>query len=186
MVFVATTASIVSGTLAERVKLWSFFAFILVLTALIYPIVGAWTWGGGWLSDLGFQDFAGSTIVPLHGEVGPPWQGLWSSVQEPANSAGDGSVKSTPPSNVPAVTLGVFILWLGWFGFNGGSPTRTWQRRRCGGHEYCSREHQSGCSGRGAGGRQRFAPDLRESGPSERAQRGDRRPGWRLPQDRTW
>ena len=63
MVFVATTASIVSGTLAERVKLWSFFLFILVLTALVYPIIGSWTWGGGWLSEMGFQDFSGSTIV---------------------------------------------------------------------------------------------------------------------------
>ncbi|MYI89927.1 MAG: ammonium transporter, partial [Gammaproteobacteria bacterium] len=63
MVFVATTASIVSGTLAERVKLWTFFAFTLILTAIIYPIIGSWTWGGGWLSEMGFQDFAGSTIV---------------------------------------------------------------------------------------------------------------------------
>ena len=120
MVFVATTASIVSGTLAERVKLWSFFAFILVLTALIYPIVGAWTWGGGWLSDLGFQDFAGSTIV--HSTGG--WAALAGAVVIGARTGKfrrDGSVKSTPPSNVPAVTLGVFILWLGWFGFNGGS-----------------------------------------------------------------
>ena len=120
MVFVATTASIVSGTLAERVKLWSFFAFILVLTALIYPIVGAWTWGGGWLSDLGFQDFAGSTIV--HSTGG--WAALAGALVIGARTGKfrkDGTVKSTPPSNVPAVTLGVFILWLGWFGFNGGS-----------------------------------------------------------------
>ena len=120
MVFVATAASIVSGTLAERVKLWSFFAFITVLTAIIYPIVGAWTWGGGWLNEMGFQDFAGSTIV--HSTGG--WAALAGAMVVGARRGKfrpDGSVKSTPPSNVPAVTLGVFILWLGWFGFNGGS-----------------------------------------------------------------
>ena len=120
MVFVATTASIVSGTLAERVKLWSFFVFIAVLTAVIYPIIGAWTWGGGWLSALGFQDFAGSTIV--HSTGG--WAALAGALIVGARKGkfrDDGTVKSTPPSNVPAVTLGVFILWLGWFGFNGGS-----------------------------------------------------------------
>ena len=120
MVFVATAASIVSGTLAERVKLWSFFAFITVLTAIVYPIVGAWTWGGGWLSEMGFQDFAGSTIV--HSTGG--WAALAGAIVIGARSGkfrADGSVKSTPPSNVPVVTLGVFILWLGWFGFNGGS-----------------------------------------------------------------
>ncbi len=120
MVFVATTASIVSGALAERIKLWSFFAFTVVLTAIIYPVVGAWTWGGGWLAQMGFQDFAGSTIVHSTGGwaalagilvVGPRW----------GKFHRDGSVKVTPPSNIPAVTLGVFILWLGWFGFNGGS-----------------------------------------------------------------
>ena len=120
MVFVATTASIVSGTLAERVKLWSFFVFIAVLTAIVYPIVGAWTWGGGWLSEMGFQDFAGSTIV--HSTGG--WAALAGAIVVGARRGkfrADGSVKVTPPSNVPVVTLGVFILWLGWFGFNGGS-----------------------------------------------------------------
>ena len=120
MVFVATAASIVSGTLAERVKLWSFFAFITVLTAIVYPVVGAWTWGGGWLSEMGFQDFAGSTIV--HSTGG--WAALAGAIVVGARRGkfrSDGTVKSTPPSNVPVVTLGVFILWLGWFGFNGGS-----------------------------------------------------------------
>ena len=120
MVFVATTASIVSGTLAERVHLWSFFVFILVLTAVIYPIVGAWTWGGGWLSEMGFSDFAGSTIV--HSTGG--WAALAGAIIVGARRGKfreDGSVRPTPPSNVPVVTLGVFILWLGWFGFNGGS-----------------------------------------------------------------
>ena len=120
MVFVATTASIVSGALAERVNLWAFFAFTAVLTTIIYPVVGAWTWGGGWLAERGFTDFAGSTIVHSTGGwaalagalvVGPRW----------GKFRKDGSVKATPPSNIPAVTLGVFILWLGWFGFNGGS-----------------------------------------------------------------
>ena len=120
MVFVATTASIVSGALAERVNLWSFFVFTAILTAFIYPVVGAWTWGGGWLAEMGFTDFAGSTIVHSTGGwaalagavvVGPRW----------GKFRKDGSTKLTPPSNIPAVTLGVFILWLGWFGFNGGS-----------------------------------------------------------------
>ena len=120
MVFVATTASIVSGALAERVKLWTFFVFVGVLTAVIYPIVGAWTWGGGWLGQMGFTDFAGSTIVHSTGGwaalagalvVGPRW----------GKYRKDGSIQPTPPSNIPAVTLGVFILWMGWFGFNGGS-----------------------------------------------------------------
>ena len=120
MVFVATTASIVSGALAERVKLWSFFLFIAVLTAFVYPIVGAWTWAGGWLAELGFKDFAGSTVV--HSTGG--WAALAGAIMVGPRSGkfrADGSVKSTPPSNIPVVTLGVFILWLGWFGFNGGS-----------------------------------------------------------------
>ena len=120
MVFVATAASIVSGALAERVKIWSFFLFTLLLTMIIYPIVGAWTWGGGWLSELGFTDFAGSTIV--HSTGG--WAAL-AGILVVGPRLGkfrrDGTVRATPPSNIPAVTLGVFILWLGWFGFNGGS-----------------------------------------------------------------
>ena len=120
MVFVATTASIVSGTLAERVKLWTFFLFIALLTAIIYPVVGAWTWGGGWLGGLGFKDFAGSTIV--HSTGG--WAALAGALvvgPRRGKFRADGGVKPTPPSNVPIVTLGVFILWFGWFGFNGGS-----------------------------------------------------------------
>ena len=120
MVFVATTASIVSGTLAERVKLWTFFVFIAVLTGILYPIIGAWTWGGGWLGAMGFKDFAGSTIV--HSTGG--WAALAGAIVVGARRGkfrADGSVKTTPPSNIPIVTLGVFILWFGWFGFNGGS-----------------------------------------------------------------
>ena len=120
MVFVATAASIVSGTLAERVKLWSFFIFVAILTAVVYPIVGSWTWGGGWLSAMGFQDFAGSTIV--HSTGG--WAALAGAIVVGARRGkfrSDGTVRPTIPSNIPNVTLGVFILWLGWFGFNGGS-----------------------------------------------------------------
>ena len=120
MVFVATAASIVSGALAERVKMWPFFLFTVILTGFIYPVVGAWTWGGGWLGSMGFQDFAGSTIV--HGTGG--WAAL-AGILVVGPRLGkfrkDGSVKVTPPSNVVVVTLGVFILWFGWFGFNGGS-----------------------------------------------------------------
>ena len=120
MVFVATTASIVSGTLAERVNLWAFFIFVAALTGIIYPVIGSWTWGGGWLSAMGFQDFAGSTIV--HSTGG--WAALAGAIIIGARKGKfreDGTTKPTPPSNVPVVTLGVFILWLGWFGFNGGS-----------------------------------------------------------------
>ena len=120
MVFVATAASIVSGALAERVKMWSFFLFTLLLTAIIYPVVGAWTWGGGWLAELGFQDFAGSTIV--HSTGG--WAALAGMLvvgPRLGKFRKDGSARPTPPSNILVVTLGVFILWFGWFGFNGGS-----------------------------------------------------------------
>ena len=91
-----------------------------MLTAFIYPVIGSWTWGGGWLSAMGFQDFAGSTIV--HSTGG--WAALAGAIVVGARKGkfrADGSVKVTSPSNVPAVTLGIFILWLGWFGFNGGS-----------------------------------------------------------------
>ena len=120
MVFVATTASIVSGTLAERVNMWSFFIFTLLLTAFIYPVVGAWTWGGGWLAEMEFIDFAGSTIV--HSTGG--WAALAGAMvvgPRLGKFRRDGGARPTPPSNVVLVTLGVFILWFGWFGFNGGS-----------------------------------------------------------------
>ena len=120
MVFVATAASIVSGALAERVKMWSFFLFTLLLTAIIYPVVGAWTWGGGWLAELGFTDFAGSTIV--HSTGG--WAALAGILvlgPRLGKFRRDGTVRATPPSNILIVTLGVLILWFGWFGFNGGS-----------------------------------------------------------------
>jgi Amt family ammonium transporter len=120
MVFVATAASIVSGTLAERIKLWPFFAFIVFLTALIYPIQGAWHWGGGWLSEIGFKDFAGSTMVHTLGG----WAALSGAIVLGARRGKydrNGKPLRIPASSLPLATLGTFILWLGWLGFNGGS-----------------------------------------------------------------
>jgi Amt family ammonium transporter len=120
MVFVATAASVVSGALAERVKFWSFAAFVVVLTGFIYPLVGHWTWGGGLLSAFGFSDFAGSTIV--HSVGG--WAALAGIIligPRKGRFGENGRPQSMPPSSLPVVTLGTFILWLGWFGFNGGS-----------------------------------------------------------------
>lgn len=120
MVFVATAASIVSGTLAERIKLWPFLLFVVVLTAIIYPIQGAWSWGGGWLTERGFSDFAGSTIV--HSVGG--WAALTGAIilgPRAGKYTKDGKLIPIPGSNLPLATLGTFILWLGWFGFNGGS-----------------------------------------------------------------
>ncbi|MEQ8667308.1 MAG: ammonium transporter [Rhodospirillales bacterium] len=120
MVFVAATASIVSGTVAERVKFWPFMIFTVVLTGIIYPIQGSWTWGGGWLSEMGFSDFAGSTIV--HSVGG--WAALTGAIIIGARKgkyAADGKIHVMPGANLPLATLGTFILWLGWFGFNGGS-----------------------------------------------------------------
>ncbi|MCY4423176.1 MAG: hypothetical protein OXC06_08910 [Acidimicrobiaceae bacterium] len=118
--FVATAASIVSGAILERVKLWAFWAFTLVMTAVIYPVAGSWVWGGGWLQEMGFQDFAGSTVVHAMGGCAALAALLMVGPRR-GKFRPDGSVKATPPSNVLVVTLGVLILWLGWFGFNGGS-----------------------------------------------------------------
>ena len=120
MVFCATTASIVSGTLAERIKLIPFLIFVVLLCGVIYPIQGAWQWGGGFLSELGFSDFAGSTIV--HSTGG--WAALMGALILGARAGrytSDGKVNPMPGSSMPLATLGTFILWLGWFGFNGGS-----------------------------------------------------------------
>ena len=122
MVFCATTCSIVSGTLAERIKLWPFFLFAAILAGVIYPIVMGWQWGGGWLASAGFSDFAGSTLVHSTGGAAAlagaillgPRLGRFT-------KAGAGPVKPFAASSIPLVTVGVFILWLGWFGFNGGS-----------------------------------------------------------------
>ena len=120
MVFVATAASIVSGTLAERIKLFPFFIFVVVLTGIIYPIQGSWSWGGGILAANGFSDFAGSTIV--HSVGG--WAALAGAIFLGARKGKygpDGRVNAFPGSSMPLATLGTFILWLGWFGFNGAS-----------------------------------------------------------------
>ncbi|MBU1209856.1 MAG: ammonium transporter [Alphaproteobacteria bacterium] len=120
MVFCATTASIVSGTLAERIKLWPFLIFIVVLTGFIYPIQGSWEWGTGWLDDMGFSDFAGSTLVHSCGG----WAALAGALLLGARAGKygpNGAINPMPGSSMPLATLGTFILWLGWFGFNGGS-----------------------------------------------------------------
>ena len=120
MVFVAATASIVSGAVAERVKLWPFMIFVAILTGFLYPITGSWTWGQGWLYQMGFSDFAGSTIV--HSVGG--WAALAGCLVIGARKGKygpDGKVNPLPGANLPLATLGTFILWLGWFGFNGGS-----------------------------------------------------------------
>ncbi len=120
MVFCATTASIVSGTLAERIKFWPFLLFTALLTGFIYPIVGSWEWGAGWLDAKGFSDFAGSTLV--HSTGG--WAALAGAIILGARAGKygkNGQINPIPGSNMPLATLGVFILWLGWFGFNGAS-----------------------------------------------------------------
>jgi Amt family ammonium transporter len=119
LVFVAATASIVSGALAERIKLWPFLIFVIVLTGVMYPISGSWKWGGGWLDAAGFSDFAGSTIV--HSVGG--WAALAGAIilGPRIGKYKDGRVNPMPGSNLALATLGMFILWLGWFGFNGGS-----------------------------------------------------------------
>jgi Amt family ammonium transporter len=120
MVFVATSASIVSGTLAERIKLWPFLAFVVILSGFIYPIQGAWQWGGGWLSKAGFADFAGSTLVHSVGGWAALSGALILGARKGKYQVG-GGIQPLPGANLPLATLGTFILWLGWFGFNGGS-----------------------------------------------------------------
>ena len=120
MVFCATAMSIVSGTVAERIKLLPFLLFAVFLTGIIYPIQGSWTWGGGWLSEMGFSDFAGSTIV--HSVGG--WAALTGAIilgPRLGKYGPNGEVNAIPGANLPLATIGTFILWFGWFGFNGGS-----------------------------------------------------------------
>ena len=119
LMFCAATASIVSGALAERIKLWPFLLFTLILTAVIYPLQASWKWGGGFLDAMGFLDFAGSTVV--HSVGG--WAALAGAIilGPRIGKYKDGKVVAMPGANLPIATLGVFILWLGWFGFNGGS-----------------------------------------------------------------
>ena len=118
--FAATAATIVSGAVAERIKLGSFLIFSTIYVAIIYPVVGSWTWGGGWLDAIGFHDFAGSTLV--HSVGG--WAALIGSVLLGARIgkyAKDGTIKPIMGHNMPLATIGVFLLWFGWYGFNGGS-----------------------------------------------------------------
>ena len=119
LMFCAATASIVSGALAERIKLWPFLLFTFILTAVIYPLQASWKWGGGFLDAMGFLDFAGSTVV--HSVGG--WAALAGAIilGPRIGKYKDGKVVAMPGANLPIATLGVFILWLGWFGFNGGS-----------------------------------------------------------------
>ncbi len=130
VVFVATAMSIVSGAVAERMKLWSFLAFTVVMTGVIYPLEGSWTWGGNDvfglynLGDLGFSDFAGSGIVHMAGAAAALAGVLLLGARKGKYNA-DGSVNAIPGANLPMATLGAFILWLGWFGFNGGSVLAT-------------------------------------------------------------
>jgi ammonium transporter, Amt family len=123
VVFVATAMSIVSGAVAERMKLWSFFAFAVVFTGFIYPVQGYWKWGGGWLEAYGFLDFAGAGIVHMAGGAaalaGVLLLGARRGKYGPA-----GELRPIPGANLPLATLGTFILWFGWFGFNGGSELK--------------------------------------------------------------
>ncbi len=122
-VFAAATMSIVSGAVAERMKLWPFLIFAVVMVAVIYPVEGYWKWGGGFLDQLGFQDFAGSVVVHMAGAAAAlaavilvgPRKGKYGK---------NGEVRAIPGANLPMATLGMFILWMGWFGFNGGSELK--------------------------------------------------------------
>ena len=123
MVFCATTVSICSGAMAERIKLWPFFLFAAILAGVIYPIVMGWQWGGGWLAEIGFSDFAGSTLVHSTGGAAA-LAGIILLGARSGRFDSKGNPKALQPfaaSSIPLVTIGVFILWLGWFGFNGGS-----------------------------------------------------------------
>ena len=120
VVFVATAMSIVSGAVAERMKLWAFLIFSVFLTGFIYPMEGYWTWGGGFLSEAGFSDFAGSGIVHMAGAAAALAAVILLGARR-GKYGKDGSVHPIPGSNMPLATLGTFILWMGWFGFNGGS-----------------------------------------------------------------
>ncbi|MBL4622856.1 MAG: ammonium transporter [Immundisolibacteraceae bacterium] len=121
VVFVATAMSIVSGAVAERMKLWTFLVFSVVMTGFIYPLQGYWKWGGGFLdADFGFQDFAGSGVVHLCG-ASAALAGVWLLGARKGKYGPNGEINAIPGANLPLATLGTFILWLGWFGFNGGS-----------------------------------------------------------------
>ena len=123
VVFVATAMSIVSGAVAERMKLWAFLIFAVVMTGVIYPVQGMWTWGGGWLSTFGYSDFAGSGIVHLCGAAAA-LAGVILLGARKGKYGPSGEVHAIPGCNMPLATLGMFVLWFGWFGFNGGSELK--------------------------------------------------------------
>ena len=123
VVFVATAMSIVSGAVAERMKLWAFMIFAVVMTGLIYPVQGMWTWGGGWLSEAGYSDFAGSGIVHMCGAAAA-LAGVILLGPRAGKYGADGRINAIPGCNMPLATLGMFVLWFGWFGFNGGSELK--------------------------------------------------------------
>ena len=123
VVFVATAMSIISGAVAERIKLWSFLLFAVVMTGFIYPLQGSWSWGGGFLSDAGFVDFAGSGIVHMCGAAAA-LAGVILLGPRSGKYSDDGTINPIKGSNMPLATLGTFILWFGWFGFNGGSELK--------------------------------------------------------------
>ncbi|WP_252108176.1 MULTISPECIES: ammonium transporter [unclassified Halomonas] len=123
VVFVATAMSIVSGAVAERMKLWAFLAFAVVMTGFIYPVSGYWTWGGGWLDAVGFSDYAGSGIVHMAGAAAA-LAGVLILGPRKGKYGKDGAIHAIPGANMPLATLGTFILWMGWFGFNGGSELK--------------------------------------------------------------
>ncbi|MFG1487883.1 ammonium transporter [Oceanospirillum sp. HFRX-1_2] len=123
VVFVATAMSIVSGAVAERMKLWAFLAFAVVMTGFIYPVSGYWKWGGGFLDQAGFADFAGSGLVHMAGAAAA-LAGVLLLGARKGKYGPNGQVNAIPGSNMPLATLGTFILWMGWFGFNGGSELK--------------------------------------------------------------
>ncbi len=123
VVFVATAMSIISGAVAERMKLWAFFGFAVFMTAVIYPVQGYWSWGGGFLSEIGYSDYAGSGIVHLAGATAALAAVLLLGARK-GKYGPQGQIHPIPGANMPLATLGTFILWLGWFGFNGGSELK--------------------------------------------------------------
>ncbi|SHL29012.1 ammonium transporter [Phytopseudomonas punonensis] len=123
VVFAATCMSIVSGAVAERMKLWSFITFAVVMTAIIYPVQGFWKWGGGFLDAAGFLDFAGSSVVHMAGAAAA-LAGVILLGARKGKYGANGQINAIPGANLPLATLGMFILWMGWFGFNGGSQLK--------------------------------------------------------------
>jgi Amt family ammonium transporter len=123
VVFVATAMSIVSGAVAERMKLWAFLAFAVVMTGFIYPMQGMWKWGGGFLDAAGFQDFAGSGVVHMCGAAAA-LAGVLLLGPRKGKYTADGRINAIPGANMPLAAIGMFILWMGWFGFNGGSELK--------------------------------------------------------------